>query len=220
MLWNRKSDRKRIVYRAFCLLAWWISWWTCLAFHSISLTLFIRYYFPRNKGFSSASQPSSSSTTVSKPWRGNNFIEKRAQKARIFLTSCMHPLQKCGLCSCYFSLSLILLVRTLTYCPWLWIGIRLVQRVFGWGFWLNPKSGKLNFHHWSVVIPYIKVLAMTWNNIPLTAFFLPFRFHPLSHYTSVQSAFNDFLGQCTHTHKCLDVKKLSVLTMSHDTCAV
>lgn len=140
MLWNRKSDRKRIVYRAFCLLAWWISWWTCLAFHSISLTLFIRYYFPRNKGFSSASQPSSSSTTVSKPWRGNNFIEKRAQKARIFLTSCMHPLQKCGLCSCYFSLSLILLVRTLTYCPWLWSGIRLVQRVFGWGCWLNPKS--------------------------------------------------------------------------------
>lgn len=57
--------------------------WHSLMLNSISLTLLVRYYFPRNKG-SSASQPYSSSMTVSKTWRCSNSVEKHAKSQGSF----------------------------------------------------------------------------------------------------------------------------------------
>lgn len=69
-------------------------------------------------------------------------------------------------------------------------------------------GGKLNFHWWSAIIPYIKLLLGLGIKYCLAIFFPLFKSHPLFHYTCFQSAFY-WLPRtvCTCPHRRLSGKE-------------
>lgn len=154
ILWNWKPETKTKVFRAFWLsflvnllvdmpgICWHL---TAFPWH------FIRYYFSRNKGSSSASQPYSSSTTVSKPWRCSNFT-KNMHKNWPSLRQSLYIHVRNMDCTAivHTCTSLLWLAPTFASCQWLWSGMRVsgfrVQRgrILAQSQ-ISFRDGKLNF---------------------------------------------------------------------------